>query len=88
MIDERNPDEIDFGHAWKHVLTLRWCANIDELRAAWIVGPAYARDRWCLMTKQAKSALPGKRRIQHPANTKSPILILASRLIEFCEGSS
>lgn len=39
----RDMSKVDFGHAWKHVLALRWRADFDELRAAWIAGSAYAR---------------------------------------------
>jgi hypothetical protein len=39
----RDMSTIDFGHAWTHVLALRWRADFDELRAAWIAGSAYAR---------------------------------------------
>jgi len=34
---------VDFGHAWKHVLALRWRGDFNELRAAWVAGSAYAR---------------------------------------------
>lgn len=39
----RDMSTVDFGHAWKHVLALRWRGNFDELRAAWIAGSVYAR---------------------------------------------
>ena len=39
----RDMPNVDFGHAWKHVLALRWRGDFNELRAAWVAGSAYAR---------------------------------------------
>lgn len=39
----RDMPEVNFGHARKYVLALRWRANFNELRAAWVAGSAYAR---------------------------------------------
>jgi hypothetical protein len=39
----RDMPKVDFGHAWKYVPALRWRADFNELRAAWIAGSAYAR---------------------------------------------
>ena len=36
-----NPD-VDFGHAWAFALAFRWGSRIEELRAAWMAGTAYA----------------------------------------------
>ncbi len=37
-----NPD-VDFGHAWAFALALRWVgSSLNELRAAWMAGTAYA----------------------------------------------
>lgn len=38
----RDMSMVDFGHAWRYALALRWRANFNELRAAWIAGAAYA----------------------------------------------
>jgi len=34
---------IDLGQKWKYALALRWRADFNELRAAWIAGSAYAQ---------------------------------------------
>lgn len=39
----RDMSTITFDRAWKYVLALRWRANFNELRAAWIAASAYAR---------------------------------------------
>lgn len=39
----RDFPKVDLGRQWKFVLTCRWRANFDELRAAWIAGAAYAQ---------------------------------------------
>lgn len=39
----RDMSKVDFGRAWNNVLAIRWGANFNELRAAWIAGSAYAR---------------------------------------------
>lgn len=38
-----NMSEVNFGREWTYVLALRWRADFNELRAAWIAGAAYAR---------------------------------------------
>jgi hypothetical protein len=40
---QQNSD-VDFGHAWKFVLGFRWLGSkVEELRAAWMAGTAYAQ---------------------------------------------
>ena len=40
----RNNSDLSFGHAWKYVLAFRWVGSkVNELRAAWMAGTAYAR---------------------------------------------
>lgn len=34
---------IDFGHKWKHVLALRWGANLNQVPAVWMAATAYAQ---------------------------------------------
>jgi hypothetical protein len=40
----RNNSDLNFNHAWKYVLALRWVGSkVNELRAAWMAGTAYAQ---------------------------------------------
>lgn len=40
----RNNSDLNFGHAWKYALAFRWVGSkVNELRAAWMAGTAYAR---------------------------------------------
>jgi hypothetical protein len=39
----RDMSNANFGHDWKYVLAFRWGRNLNEMRAAWIAGSAYAQ---------------------------------------------
>jgi hypothetical protein len=40
----RENPEVDAGHAWEFVLSFRWLGSkVEELRAAWMAGTAYAQ---------------------------------------------
>jgi hypothetical protein len=40
----RNNSNLNFGHAWKYALGFRWVGSkVNELRAAWMAGTAYAQ---------------------------------------------
>jgi hypothetical protein len=38
----RERPDVDFGHAWKHVLAFRWGGNLSQVPAVWMAATAYA----------------------------------------------
>jgi hypothetical protein len=38
----RERPDVNFGHAWKHVLAFRWGGNLSQVPAVWMAATAYA----------------------------------------------